>query len=288
VLAVRTGERFQSAGEWLKDLRGGGSGVKGDGVEKGVKEVKRGAGAEMVEVEGGKFGGGWFAKEKEVRRFSMGKYAVTWGEWQEVRDWAVKRGYEMEEGKGGGARFPVTNVSWYSVVKWCNARSEKEGLEAVYYVGGEVCRSGESVHEERVGAHGYRLPREAEWEWAARGGVKGRGCRYSGSNDLGEVGWSAGFFRGGLVHEVGRKAPNELGIFDMSGNVWEWCWDWFAPGFVSGDWNSPGPATGTYRVIRGGSWFIGAYYARVSSRNNNGPSDSNSSFGFRVVRSSVS
>ena len=142
----------------------------------------------------------------------------------------------------------------------------------MYYVGGEVCRSGKSVHEERVGAQGYRLPREAEWEWAARGGVKGRGCRYSGSNDLGEVGWYDEN-SGGKTHEVGTKLANELGIFDMSGNVWEWCFD--------AKW-------GMSRVLRGGRWSGIEYFARVSYRGISDPSDSYDSYGFRVVRSSVS
>jgi len=165
-------------------------------------------------------------------------------------------------------------VNWYSVVKWCNARSEKEGLEAFYYALGEVYRSGvEDEIEIRGGANGYRLPREGEWEWAARGGVKGTGYDYSGSNDLGEVGWYEEN-SDGETHEVGMKKENGLGIYDMSGNVWEWCFD---------QWG----ATGTYRVMRGGSWIINADFARVSNRINTGPSISYYYFGFRVVRSSV-
>ena len=158
------------------------------------------------------------------------------------------------------------------MVKWCNARSEKEGFTPVYMVGGAVYRSGESVPKVN-GGNGYRLPRDGEWEWAAMGGVKGNGYEYSGSKDLGEVGWY-GENAGGKTHEVGTKRGNELGIYDMSGNVWEWCFD---------QWGS----TGTDRVLRGGGWNDSADYARVSARSGTGPSNSYSNIGFHVVWSSV-
>ena len=175
----------------------------------------------------------------------------------------------------------MTEVNWYSVVKWCNARSEKEGLEAVYYVGGDLFkrtgvyrRGNEDSIEAKAGANGYRLPRDGEWEWVARGGVKGRGCKYSGSNDLREVGWSYENSEG-KTHEVGMKQGNELGIYDMSGNVWEWCFD-------------QRKSAGTNRGLRGGSWFSNAYGARVSFWYVLDPTRSGNSYGFRVSRSSVS
>ena len=147
-----------------------------------------------------------------------------------------------------------------------------EGLTPVYTVGGAVYRSGESVPTVKVGT-GYRLPRDGEWEWAARGGVKGNRYEYSGSYDLGEVGWY-GENSGGKTHEVGTKKGNELGIYDMSGNVWEWCFD---------QWGS----TGASRVMRGGSWGNHASGARVALRSYTDPSYSNNYIGFRVARSSV-
>jgi len=237
-------------------------------------------GPEMVKVQGGVLPGGSEVKEKRVGRFWVGKYAVTWGEWKEVREWAVKEGYELEEGRGAGERYPVTDVSWYSAVKWCNARSEKEGLGMVYDVEGgwfksaEVYRRGaEDKIEMKGGVNGYRLPSDGEWEWAARGGVDGQGYEYSGSNHLEKVGWYMEN-SGGKTHEVGTKIGNELGIDDLSGNVWEWCFD---------QWVS----TGADRVGRGGSWDDGAYYARVSYRYISNPSYGDSGFGFRVARSSV-
>jgi len=123
----------------------------------------------------------------------------------------------------------------------------------------------------KAGANGYRLPSDGEWEWASRGGVKGRGYENSGSQDLGEVGWYKEN-SGGKTHEVGTKKANELGIYDMSGNVWEWC---FERDF-----------TGTNRAFRGGSWNDYAHDARVSYRVFTDPSY-NYSIGFRVTRSSV-
>jgi sulfatase modifying factor 1 len=117
-------------------------------------------------------------------------------------------------------------VSWYDVVKWCNAKSEKEGLSPVYQVNGNTYRTGEFGYDgsyavtANPSANGYRLPSEAEWEWAARGGVSSQGYTYSGSNDPHAVGW----YDYRLI-ATGTKAANELGIFDMSGNAWEWVFD---------------------------------------------------------------
>ncbi|MEI7774782.1 MAG: SUMF1/EgtB/PvdO family nonheme iron enzyme [Verrucomicrobiota bacterium] len=237
---------------------------------------KGGPMAETVEVDGGALPATSEVKEKRVGRFWVGKYEVTWREWQAVREWAVKKGYEVEEGGEKGLEHPVTNVNWYSAVKWCNARSEKEGLTAVYEEGGAVYRSGKSVPTVKAGANGYRLPSDGEWEWAARGGVKGKGYEYSGSNDAKAVAWTYQNSGGG-AHMVGTKLGNELGIFDMSGNVWEWCFD---------------EIFGPYRVMRGGGWDAdvpngGSDSARVSYRNSGAPSHGNTHGGFRVARSSV-
>ena len=122
----------------------------------------------MVEVEGGVLPVASGVKEKKVGRFWVGKYEVTWGQWKEVKEWGDKKGYEMEKGTGGGEEHPVTEVNWYSAVKWCNARSVKEGLMPVYVVGGVVYHGGTKTPEVKDGTNGYRLPREGEWEWAAR------------------------------------------------------------------------------------------------------------------------
>jgi hypothetical protein len=210
----------------------------------------------------------------EVSRFYIGKYEVQWGEFQTVRTWAASNGYDIGSvGAGSGSNYPVTDVSWYQAVKWCNARSEKEGKTPVYTVGGVVYRTGDQVPVVNASANGYRLPSEKEWEWAARGGTQTHGYAYSGSNDVNAVAWY--YENSGLAtHLVGTKAANELGTYDMSGNVWEWCFD---------DYDG----SGTYRVIRGGSWDYIAGLCAVGYRSLNIPTDGNNSFGFRLVLSSV-
>jgi len=165
-------------------------------------------------------------------------------------------------------------VSWLEAVKFCNALSELEGLTPAYRI------SGDTVTWNREAA-GYRLPTESEWEFAARGGGS---HLYSGSNDLDTVGWY-GSNSGMTTHDVGGKQANAFGLYDMSGNVWEWVWDWYG-GYPSGTEPDPtGPSTDYRRVYRGGSWFSIPRYARVAARGRNDPGRRLSILGFRLARS---
>ncbi len=235
---------------------------------------------EMIKVEGGSLPKESQVMPKSVKTFEIGKYEVTWGEWQQVRDWAVTKGYDLQNvGKGRlSDNHPVTDVSWYDAVKWCNAKSEMERVTPVYQVKGQVYKSGEfdkkgsDIVKEKAGAKGYRLPSEAEWEWAARGGKNSKKYTYAGSNDLSAVGW---FKDNSKKHTqgVGKKQPNEQGIYDMSGNVWEWCFD--LKGALK-------------RRFRGGSWNDYADDAAVAIRGDYDiiPVYRFKHFGFRLARSS--
>lgn len=227
------------------------------------------------------------AHEKPLRTvnvgaFFMGETEVTYQEWKTVLAWSKSKGYEFKnEGKGSGEKHPVTNVNWYDVVKWCNAKSEKEGLAPCYKVSGTIYRQGE---EDSVSCdwrlNSYRLPTEAEWEKAARGGLIGN--RYPNSDSL--VVGSANFSWNG-TREVGLYARNNYGLRDMAGNVWEWCWDWYKSGYETGTSKDPiGPNAGSVRVLRGGGWNSSANLCRVSYRNTSNPKDSYGSYGLRLVR----
>ncbi len=179
--------------------------------------------------------------------------------------------------QSGYGDHPVLEVTWYGAVAFAYYLNELEGREQTYSLGDW------GVDHAKAG---YRLPTEAEWEYAARGGASSRGYTYAGSNTVGDVGWYSGN-SGSSTHPVGEKQANELGLYDMSGNVYEWCWDWYG-GYSSGSQTDPaGPSTGSYRVLRGGSWNYFASYLRSASRLNGSPGNSFSFGGFRLVRPAV-
>jgi hypothetical protein len=205
-----------------------------------------------------------------VQSFEIGRYEVTWAEWQTVRTYAIANGYDLTGiGNGTASTHPVQNVNWYDVLKWCNAKSQMEGLTPVYTVSGATYKTGQSVPTVNASANGYRLPVEKEWEWAARGGVASQGYSYSGSNDANLVAWHSGNSGSG-TKPIGLKLANELGVFDMSGNVFEWCWD-EVPGVIG-------------RRIRGGGFFVNSDSCQISLRGNPSPNNRDGYNGFRLAR----
>lgn len=221
----------------------------------------------------------------DISAFAMDEVEVTKALWDEVARWASRSGYDIEpeDARGQEASHPVTFVSWFEAVKWANARSEREGLTPCYTASGSVYRTGRALPECHWDANGYRLPTEAEWEKAARGGAEARRYPWSDGDaiDAGRLNYSG--HHGGTT-PVGSFAPNGYGLYDMAGNVWEWCWDRYARGLPEGK-DPRGPSAGSLRANRGGSWADVAGLCRIADRMGDGPETEGYSLGFRLVRS---
>ena len=181
-------------------------------------------------------------------------------------------------GSWGRGKRPVCMVSWFDAIEYCNWLSKKEHLSLCYAVNGTDVRYLDT-------AKGYRLPTEAEWEFAARGGNQSKGLIYAGGNNLDAVAWYKNN-AGGETMPVGQKLSNELGLSDMTGNVWEWVWDIYDSNYYKdAPANNPqGAETGPYRVMRGGAWYNDPTYSRLVTRQDNPPTFRQTSVGFRVAR----
>ncbi len=262
----------------------------------------------LVFVKGGTFKNtksNYYDKGVTISDFYIGKYLVTEKEWTAVMG--------SNPSKFSGDNLPVEMVNWYDAIEYCNRRSIKEGLKPYYNID-KTRKDPNNLPDPQFGdldkikwtvtinpgANGYRLPTEAEWEYAAGGGQLSRSYTYSGSDDVDDVAWYwrnsgemklSGFWSWSVVQQnhdqskpVGSKKPNELGLYDMSGNVREWCWDWYQDHLDKNVANPKGPQSGFRRVWRGGGWMGDAPFTEPSFRGSLAANGAGPDQGFRLCR----
>ena len=242
-----------------------------DYVPKIQKFSVKGVSFKMVEVQGGTFmmgatseqGSDAYDNERPTHQVTLSTYyigqtEVTQALWKAVMGKSFTQAVIESHPRGVGPNYPMYSISWYDC---------QDFIERLNLLTGKT----------------FRLPTEAEWEYAARGGQKSKGYKYAGSNDLENVSWYDDDPPYSYTHPVATKYPNELGLYDMSGNVWEWCQDWYGDYSSSPQTNPEGPDSGSRRVCRGGSWFNRYYYYRVSSRESGDPAYRGNVLGLRLV-----
>ena len=216
-------------------------------------------------------------REVTLSTFYMDKYPVT------------QAGYEAVMGRNPShfktnpapgevqEKRPVESVNWYQAAGYANELSKTRGLTPAYQINGTTVTV-------MAGSTGYRLATEAQWEYAARGGNGSPGNYvYAGSNSPGDVAWYDANSEG-KTHEAGKKAANGLGLYDMSGNVFEWVWDWYGDYPDVAETDPMGASSGTYRILRGGNWSQSVGYATSAARTGCPPNLSDGLIGFRLVR----
>ncbi|MDR2766703.1 MAG: formylglycine-generating enzyme family protein [Treponema sp.] len=240
-------------------------------------------GPKMISVRGGTFfmgsNEGSYAFNEKVHKVSLGSFLISE---TEVTQGLYESVMSANPSHYKGAELPVENVSWFDAVRFCNALSLRMGLPAAYTI------EGEKITWNRE-AKGFRLPTESEWEYAARGGPQGAGSEaleqspYAGGTDAEAYCWYRSN-SGGRTQQVKTKLPNQLGLYDMSGNVWEWCWDWHNayPDEAASD--PDGGEGGRTKIMRGGAWFVTRNLLRVTFRVSNPAAYRADSLGFRVAQ----
>ena len=272
--------------------------------------------AELVSVTGGTFTqtNGTVSFDHTISTFKIGKYEVTYDLWFTVRTWALNHGYTIvysgQEGNNGGqggdptsAKYqPVTAMSWRGAMVWCNAYSEMNGLTPCYYTDSSLTTAikdstNETVYDNAVcdwEASGYRLPTEGEWQyvasykdgtsWLPYDYASGATANVDDATATGLVGWYMAN-SGDTDHNVGGKNANALGVYDMAGNAFEYCWDWYGDYPVIAKVDYRGPNSGTEIVVRGGSFGMSAVPMKVGARSTTSKNGALYWFGFRVAKS---
>ncbi|MCL2155795.1 MAG: formylglycine-generating enzyme family protein [Leptospirales bacterium] len=257
---------------------------------------------EMVRIPAGTFVMGSPTDETQhsvtlTTGFYMSKYLVTQEQYFAVMGTNPSSFSSSPATGENQAKRPVERVSWYDALVFCNKLSDAEGLTPAYSINGStdpadwgtVPTSSNSTWNAVAmvsGANGYRLPTEAQWEYACRAGTTTEWFHGNVETGLGDYAWYSSN-SGSKTHEVGKKLPNAWGLYDMHGNVWEWCWDWYSSSYydTSSSLSDPvGPVSGSYRVLRGGYWSADASYLRSASRSSGAPGSRSLYLGFRVVR----